>query len=195
MMRAINNFLYRRKDPTKLWVPDPSRITVDLLHCTLCGSKVGGIVGNSAAIESLGPTEDAKRAARGFLEWYSQGVSALIDERKLYDFTIAVQGWGKWMRSYRGQITLDGQNVEVAGLTSEAIEKLLGEPFARSTRGELVLFYEYDHGEVEYAFDEDDGTLSTIEFAYESELSVTKVRRYYGIDKELPEALAQRKLA
>ena len=39
------------------------------------------------------------------------------------------------------------------------------------------------------------GTLNTIEFAYESELTVERARKFYGIDKELPETMAQRKLA
>ncbi len=193
MFRTISNLLYRSKDPTRLWRPETSRVTVDLLAGTLCGIKVGGLVDAGAAIEALGPTEDAKRAARGFYEWYSQGVSGLVDDSRLYDFTIAVRGWGKQMRDFRGQYTLSGRPVQVAGLEAEAVEKLIGEPFARSTRGDLVLFYEYDHGEVEYAFD-DDGTLLSIEFAYEPELAVTKVRQYYGVEKELPAALAERKL-
>ncbi|HEY4330584.1 MAG TPA: hypothetical protein VGN88_12670 [Phycisphaerae bacterium] len=188
MLRAINNLLYRRKDPTRLWRADAARVSIDLRRCTLCGRNLGTVsAGAGAEMECLGATEDAKKASRGYLEWYSKGVYALLDADRLYDFTVIVAGGqGSRYGSYTGKFLREGQELMVSReTTAENILEWLGEPFAKSERDDLVLFYEYGEGEVQYAFDED-WKLESVEFGYEPELGVKKAREYYGIERELP---------
>lgn len=188
----ISNLLYRGRDPTRTWVADPSRLEVDIHRCTLCGAPLAG---DFRTLEPLGPTANARRASRGYLEWDSTGVHLMIDKEIICDMTILLRPSGRY-RAFPGRI-MDGlRTLAIEGdTTAEQLVALLGEPWARSNNDwddAVVLYYEYSTGEVQYAFDKERGTLDSIEFWYEPELSQEGACETYGIDKEFPAAFRRK---
>ena len=187
MLRAITNMLYRHKDPTRYWVPDPSRLLVDVRRCRFCGAALGG---NFANLTVLGPSEDARKAARGYLEWNSRGVYCMVENGRIGDFTVVLAD-SKRFRSFPGSILNDDVPAAISARTTpEELVTQLGEPFGRSKNDwddAVVYFYEYEAGEVQFAFDKERGTLDAMDFWYEPELSQRGACETYGIQKAFPE--------
>ena len=187
MLRSITNRFYRRKDPTRDWVAVPAATDVDLRRCTIGGAAMGGAF---AALRGLGPSEDARHAARGYPRWYSKGIFAVIENDRLTDLMLVFTG-GEFV-PFAGRFFLEGTPVKVSSdSTPESIVGLLGEPFGQSVKEEgcVILFYEYEEGEVQFAFDTQRQVLESIDFQYDPELSDRGACEYYGIEKTFPDNL------
>jgi len=189
MLRAFSNIIFRGKDPTRFWIADPSALIVDVRRCTICGGTLGGDFTN---LRGLGPSEDARKAARGRLEWGSLGVCCSVENGRIADFTVTTANSVSFRR-FAGTILNDHVPVSISARTTpEQLAAVLGEPFGRSNNewdDAMVFFYEFDTGEVQFAFDRKRGTLDTIEFWYEPELSRDGACKDYGIEKPFPKEL------
>jgi hypothetical protein len=189
MFPRLFNFLFRAKDPTRLWTPDRNRLAVDIRRCTLCEAALGGPFEN---LHPLGPSENARRAARGYPEWCSKGIYCMIENERLADFTV-IPLPSRRFRGFTGQILSNGKPLAITNqTTTDHLIELLGEPFGTSNNDwddATVVFYEFETGEVQFAFDKSRRTLDSIEFWYEPELSQKGACETYGIPKTFPDRL------
>jgi hypothetical protein len=186
MSHFVSNLLFRHKDPTRDWVADPDALIIDIRRCTLAGTALGA---DFRELRKLGPTENARKTVRGIFEWYSKGIYCRINNQKLSDFTAVLSGSD--FMPFAGRFVVEDKPVAVsAQSTPEAIMALLGEPFGRSDQEEstLVLFYEFECGEVQFAFNKDLAALETIEFWFSPELADQRAREAYGIPDPFPDA-------
>jgi len=194
MLRPLTNLLYRRHDPTRDWHPDVTRLIADVRRCTLCDVPVGGAL---AGLAPLGPSENARAAAKGYPEWPSKGVYCVVEQDRIADLTIILRP-SRAFAAFPGRFLNDGSPIELTNaLRPEALIAQLGEPFGTSDNDwddATVLFYEFDTGEAQFGFGNDTGTLDSIEFWYEPELAQAGACDTYGINKAFPDAL-KRKLA
>ncbi len=106
MFRPLANLLYRRRDPSRFWLEDSSKLIVDIARCSVCQVHVGGFIEDLCP---LGPSEDAQRAAKGYLEWYSKGVSCIVEDGKVGDFTINISPTLPRTAAFPGQFHHNGQ--------------------------------------------------------------------------------------
>jgi hypothetical protein len=187
MLRPLTNLLYRRKDPTRMWRPDATQLVADVRRCTFCDVPVGG---NFSQLVPLGPSEDAKQAAKGYPEWPSKGVFCVVEHGRIGDLTIVLRP-SKAFRSFPGRFLNGGEPITLTNATRlEELIAQLGEPFGTSNNDwddAKVLFYEFPAGETQFAFGNDTGALDSIEFWYEPELQQKGACETYGISKVFPE--------
>jgi hypothetical protein len=187
MIAALSNLLYRAKDPTRSWQPDPSRLIIDVARCTLCGTPVGGPF---SALTPLGPSSVAKAASRGYPEWHGLGIHCVVEDGLLGDMTIVLRP-SRVFRAFPGRFLANDRPIDLTNRTTpEQLVEFLGEPFGRSDNDwddALVFFYEHESGEAQFAFGNDDETLDSIAFWYEPELSQAGACETYGIRKPFPE--------
>jgi hypothetical protein len=187
MIRTLGNLLYRSKDPTRAWRADASQWVVDVRRCTVCGTAVGGPF---AGLAALGPSENARQAARGYPEWRSKGVFCVVEHGRIGDITVVLRP-SKLFKPFPGRFLNDGRPIDLSNTaTVETLTTLLGEPFGTSNNDwddATVLFYEWDTGEAQFAFGNDTGTLDSVEFWYEPELAQSGACDTYGIDKVFPD--------
>ena len=98
----------------------------------------------------------------------------MIENGRLADFTVILLP-SRRFRGFPGQILSDGKPLPITHqTTADQLVTLLGEPFGTSHNDwddATVLFYEFDTGEVQCAFDKSRRTLDSLEFWYEPELS------------------------
>jgi hypothetical protein len=192
MIRPLSNLLYRSRDPTRQWREDATRWVVDVRRCTVCGTPVGE---GFAGLSPLGPSEDARQAARGYPEWRSKGVFCIIEHGRIGDITVVLRP-SRMFKPFPGKFLRDGQPIDLSNATTtEELVRHLGEPFGKSDNewdDATVLFYEWDTGEAQFAFGNDTGTLDSIEFWYEPELSQPGACETYGIAKPFPDELKRK---
>ena len=164
MLRPLANLLYRRKDPTRGFLADPARLAVDVTRCTVAGAAVGGPFG---ALDPLGPSDHAGRAAQGYPEWRKLGLHCIIEHGRIGDISVVLRP-SRAFRAYAGPFLSNGTPVALSHATTpEELAALLGEPFGRSANDwddAVVFFYEHPAGEAQFAFGHDTGTLDSIEF-------------------------------
>lgn len=192
MLRPLANLVYRRKDPTRDWREDPTQWTVDVRKCAVCGTPVGHPF---SGLAPLGPSEDARQAARGYPEWRSKGVFCIIEHGRIGDITIVLRP-SKVFQPFPGRFFADGQSIQLSGATTvDGLQRLLGPPFGQSNNDwddATVLFYEWESGEAQFAFGNDTRTLDSIEFWYEPELSQPGACETYGIPTPFPDHLKRK---
>jgi hypothetical protein len=140
----------------------------------------------------LGRSENARQAARGCFEWRSKGLYCCIEDGRLADISVSLVA-SRGFAAFGGRVLYWGEAISVSRATTpEMLVGLIGEPFGRSNNtwdDAVVLFYEYDCGEVQWAFGKKGGTLEMIEVWYEPELSQGNACETYGIGKPFPEEL------
>jgi hypothetical protein len=113
-----------------------------------------------------------------------QGVEIESDDQNLNSLFIT-------LGDYQGEFFCSGNAVSITPNTSPTeIEKTFGEPYWRdSSDGELILFYEYQAGEIELQFEfPDSKSLGYITIAKDGVLSEAEQRQSYGVDKPWPPA-------
>ena len=192
MLRPLINFLYRQHDPTRAWREDVTQLIADVRRCTLCDVPVGG---NFVKLSPLGPSEDARSAARGYPDWHSKGVFCVVEHGRIADLTIVLRP-SRAVKPFPGRFLNDGQRLDVSNATRpEELIAQLGDPFGKSDNDwddAMVWFYEFEAGETQFAFGNDTGTLDSIEFWYEPELQQAGACETYGIHKLFPESFKRK---
>lgn len=155
--------------------PEPQPLTIDLATFTCGQSRLGAAVSANDYFYKALQTEDTFVDERNGVE--------LRTARNALDSVFVT------LKKFPGKLTKSGAALDLNTKTTEAqILALFGEPYwTDRSDGEVIMFYEYQHGEIELQFEFSDGrTLSFITLSQNGVLSAEEQRRHYKVNKPWP---------
>src|SRR5687768_9293388 len=151
------------KDPTGDWPATFSApLEYDFDKHALCGVKLGAPVND---LRKLGRAEDAARARKGMLRYYTKGFTIDLEEGHAMDFSLFwTNDWsepGNGPQPFRGKARLAGSEIRLnANTTEQDLLSWFGEPAKRDEDEEAVTLRFTRPGNVTYEFDLPGGKLA-----------------------------------
>jgi hypothetical protein len=155
--------------------PQPQPLTIDLATFSCGQSRLG------MAVSATEYFSNALRARDTFVD-ERNGVE-LSTARDVLDSVFVT------LKHFSGKFSKSGNALDINTKTTEAqILALFGEPYwIDRSDGEVIMFYEYQHGTIELQFEFTDGrTLSFITLCQNGVLSSEEQRKNYEVNKAWP---------
>ncbi len=117
---------------------------------------------------------------------------AFVDERKGVEFSTSRDSLDSvfvTLKNFSGKFTKSGNALDLNTESTEAqVLALFGEPYwTDRSDGEVIMFYEYQHGAIELQFEFTDGrNLSFVTLCRNGVLSTEEQRKLYKVNKPWP---------